>query len=513
MGIPAHPERGAKLYPFSNSGPHTLGGLADNPPARPHRGKPLALAGEPRVLLPALHRRSTSHEPTTALDVTTPRCRPRFWICSGISGSGGRNWDGHHSHHPRPGRHCRDGRRQVLVMYFLGKGVECAPVDRIFHSPEHPYTRALLRGSSGRWTPCPVWDPPRSRRFPASPVPCRQGGPPAFRRPDPGGEMLIPSPLPRVRLEGSCNRTVAGFASAPSPALAGEPVSRRTDDSPGDHSTRTTRCSACAESRKGPVIHLRWSIPNCPKTDSLYRNRTLCPLQIGHLRVQLGSEPREEKLKTEVCIEIGHLNPEIESSGRQEPDEALPGPFRSLPAAERQGPSRHRRQFSPEPGESLSLVGESGCGKTTLARTLLRGYEATAGSAWFRTEEGEVVDLLTLPRRRLKPLRRQLQMVFQDPYSSLNPRMTVQRIIDEPLRIHGEELGITTRETGGTASADCCCRWDSGPKRPGAIPTPSVAGRDSGSASPVLWPHGPGSWWPTSRSPPSTSPCRPRSST
>ena len=98
-------------------------------------------------------------------------------------------------------------------------------------------------------------------------------------------------------------------------------------------------------------------------------------------------------------------------------------------------------------GESLSLVGESGCGKTTLARTLLRGYEATAGSAWFRTEEGEAVDLLTLPRRRLKPLRRQLQMVFQDPYSSLNPRMTVEQIIGEPLRIHGEALGIATRET------------------------------------------------------------------
>ena len=97
-------------------------------------------------------------------------------------------------------------------------------------------------------------------------------------------------------------------------------------------------------------------------------------------------------------------------------------------------------------GESLSLVGESGCGKTTLARTLLRGYEATAGSAWFRTEEDEVVDLLKLPRRQLKPLRRQLQMVFQDPYSSLNPRMTVQQIIGEPLRIHAEELGIPSRE-------------------------------------------------------------------
>ncbi len=57
-----------------------------------------------------------------------------------------------------------------------------------------------------------------------------------------------------------------------------------------------------------------------------------------------------------------------------------------------------------------------------------------------------MVDLLTLSRRRLKPLRRQMQMVFQDPYSSLNPRMTVQQIIGEPLRIHGEELRITTRE-------------------------------------------------------------------
>ena len=96
------------------------------------------------------------------------------------------------------------------------------------------------------------------------------------------------------------------------------------------------------------------------------------------------------------------------------------------------GVNFHLRQ-----GEPRSLVGESGCGKTTLARILLRGCEATAGSAWFRTEEDEVVDLLQLPRRRLKPLRRQLQMVFQDPYSSLNPRMTVQQIIGEPLRIHG----------------------------------------------------------------------------
>ncbi len=170
---------------------------------------------------------------------------------------------------------------------------------------------------------------------------------------------------------------------------------------------------------------------NCPNSDKVYRNRTLRP-ETGHLapnrRREAEIEPRDP-------------------SRRQESDHALPGPLRPFPAAGRHGSGRHRCQFPTEAGgNGLSLVGESGCGKTTLARTLLRGYEATAGSAWFRTEEDHVVDLLKLPRRRLKPLRRQLQMVFQDPYSSLNPRMTVQQIIGEPLRIHAGELGIPTRE-------------------------------------------------------------------
>ncbi|MCU0510517.1 MAG: ATP-binding cassette domain-containing protein [Anaerolineae bacterium] len=88
-------------------------------------------------------------------------------------------------------------------------------------------------------------------------------------------------------------------------------------------------------------------------------------------------------------------------------------------------------------GETLGLVGESGCGKTTVSRCILRAQAPTSGEMLFRTGDGATVDLSRLDRKALSPLRSQMQMIFQDPYGSLNPRMTIFDMVSEPLLISG----------------------------------------------------------------------------
>jgi oligopeptide transport system ATP-binding protein len=92
--------------------------------------------------------------------------------------------------------------------------------------------------------------------------------------------------------------------------------------------------------------------------------------------------------------------------------------------------------FAVGAGETLGLVGESGCGKSTLARSILQLIRPTSGSVRFRGTE-----LTDLGRRQLRPLRREMQMIFQDPYASLNPRKRVGQIVGDPLKLHGIAAG------------------------------------------------------------------------
>ena len=156
------------------------------------------------------------------------------------------------------------------------------------------------------------------------------------------------------------------------------------------------------------------------------------------------------------------------------------------------------------PGECLGLVGESGCGKSTLAKTIIRIYDPDAGTVLL-----DGVDFTALKGKRLQAARRSVQMVFQDPYSSLNPRMSVGAMLKEVLQVHHvcpkDEMDARVAallEMVGLAP-------DAAQRSPVNFPAASA----SASASPARWPCSPSCSSRTRRSPPWTSPCRHRSST
>ena len=102
--------------------------------------------------------------------------------------------------------------------------------------------------------------------------------------------------------------------------------------------------------------------------------------------------------------------------------------------------------FDVHKGETIGIVGESGCGKTTLGRSIVRAISASEGEVIYRTLEGKEVDFLKVDKQEMKKIRKEIQMIFQDPYSSLDPRMTVVDIIAEPLKANFPKMPKEERD-------------------------------------------------------------------
>ena len=159
--------------------------------------------------------------------------------------------------------------------------------------------------------------------------------------------------------------------------------------------------------------------------------------------------------------------------------------------------------FSLAPSRTLAIVGESGCGKSTLARQLTLVERPTSGSISLSG-----VDAAGADRQQLRSLRQQVQMVFQNPFASLNPRKSIAATLDEPLRINTaldaqerrEKVDSVVGRVGLPARAPA-------PLSPHVLRRAAPAHRHCASDDAVAAPR----WWPTSRRPPWTSRCRPRS--
>ncbi|MFI1769038.1 dipeptide ABC transporter ATP-binding protein [Streptomyces sp. NPDC020800] len=271
----------------------------------------------------------------------------------------------------------------VLVMYG-GRAAEQAPVGRIFAGPVHPYTRGLLDS-------LPRLDDPDDAPLQAIP-----GSPPSLAEP-----------------------------------TAGCPFSPRCFRAATGDSAQQARC---AEQQPPFEIVVKGHRAAC--------HLPLTPVHPpANLRHQVAPSPSEGALWTRPN------EPAPQPAGAGMPgDDTAAQPLLSVRDLVKTFPGRRTRTGRPGPpvravdgvsfdleaGETLGLVGESGCGKSTTSRLIVRLLEPTEGSVLF-----DGTDISHLTQRQLRPVRRHIQMAFQDPYASLNPRQRVSRIIADPLLVQG----------------------------------------------------------------------------
>ncbi|HYI25470.1 MAG TPA: ABC transporter ATP-binding protein, partial [Thermomicrobiales bacterium] len=262
---------------------------------------------------------------------------------------------------------------EVAVMY-LGIVVERGTVDEIFHAPKHPYTRALLQSV------------PRL------------------------GEAT------RVRLN-----SIRGMVPNPYDRPTGCPFNTRCDFAmPG-----------VCDQILPPVTNLGYRRdvrcllhePEYADTEQARRYRDARPaLEGGEAVEHVPATAAAVARVAAPLLDVDKLEVYFPLKG---------GTFRRTTATLK---AVDGVTFSIARGETLGLVGESGCGKTTTGRSIVRAIEPTGGHIRYLGGSGQVVDVAALPKGKLKPFRKDIRMVFQDPFSSLNPRMTVMQTVGEPLK-------------------------------------------------------------------------------
>lgn len=415
VGIP-RPEQRVDAYPFQLSG-----GMCQRVMIA------IALSCEPKLLI--------ADEPTTALDVTT-QARILDLLAQLQQDSGMSML--FITHDMGVVAEIAD---EVTVMY-LGRVAEHGTVEQIFTAPRHPYTRALLESiPTGRSS---------GEREPLRAI-----------------RGMIPHPQNRPAgcpFNNRCEFAIPGLCDTTLPPRARFEDGHHALCHLYDEEGRPVRPGAAT----GPTA---LGMPELPP-------RVVDPADSGlggapaveHTEAAAGAEPitlEEEQAPADAeaaAPAAGRLEvaprPAAGTAASAAEDEAGPAPLMRIRDLTKHFPIRSgafRRatgmvhavdgvSLDIRPGETLGLVGESGCGKSTLGRTIARILAPSSGSIEYRRRNGDMVDVAGITGAELQRYRRDVRVIFQDPFSSLNPRMTLEQLVGEPLRNNKIATGTELRD-------------------------------------------------------------------